>query len=220
LGNGESKSQQKLNSNPIVWYWRAMITNMDAWVASDTPPPVSMYPHISDNTLVDRAKLKFPQLAGVTVPATSQQAYHLDFGPEFVKSGIVSIEPPKIGAKFTALVPQVDSDGNDLGGIRLPELAVPLATYTGWNLRDATIGAPTQRLSFVGSTIPFAKTAAARQANSDPRPSIAERYESKDEYLKKYKEAAQKLIDQRFFIAGDLPLILDRGAAEWEEWNK
>ena len=74
------------------------------------------------------------------------------------------------------LVPQVDRDGNELAGIHLPEIAVPLATYTGWNLRDPSIGAPEQREAFEGSYLAFPRTAAERDKSGDPRKSIAERY--------------------------------------------
>jgi len=67
---------------------------------------------------------------------------------------MLPIEPPRVGSPFGVLVPQSDADGNDMGGVRLPELQVPLATYTGWNLRDSSIGAPDQRVSFLGSFIP------------------------------------------------------------------
>jgi hypothetical protein len=120
-----------------------------------------------------------------------------------------------IGGTFDALVPQSDADGNDLGGVRLPELQVPLATYTGWNLRDPSIGAPEQRVSFLGSWIPLAKTAEERKKSGDPRPSIAERYLSQEEYMGRFEQAAKKLIEQRFLLQEDLPTILERGKLEW-----
>jgi hypothetical protein len=113
-------------------------------------------------------------------------------------------------------VPQSDADGNDLGGVRLPELQVPLATYTGWNLRDPSIGAPDQRVSFLGSWMPLAKTAEERKKSSDPRLSIAERYKSQEEYMSKFEQAAKKLIEQRFLLQEDLPAILEQGKLEWK----
>jgi alpha/beta hydrolase family protein len=113
-------------------------------------------------------------------------------------------------------VPQSDADGNDLGGVRLPELQVPLATYTGWNLRHPSIGAPEQRESFLGSWIPLAKTAEERKKSADPRLSIAERYTSREDYMNKFEQAAKKLIEQRFLLAEDLPAILERGKLEWK----
>jgi hypothetical protein len=115
------------------------------------------------------------------------------------------------------LVPQSDADGNDSGGVRLPELQVPLATYTGWNLRDPSIGLSDLRLSFYGSFIPFAKTAAERGSSGDPRLSVAERYASRDEYMGKFAEAAMKLVHERFLLREDLPTLLERGKREWNE---
>jgi hypothetical protein len=94
-------------------------------------------------------------------------------------------------------------------------LQVPLATYTGWNLRDASIGAPDQRVSFLGSWIPLPKTAEERKKSGDPRVSIAERYASREEYMSKFDQTAKKLIEQRFLLQEDLPMILERGRLEW-----
>ena len=82
------------------------------------------------------------------------------------------------------LVPQVDADGNERDGVRLPQIIVPLATYLGWNLRDPKIGAPEVIYNMVGSFIPFARTKAEREASSDPRLSIEERYKDKEEYCR------------------------------------
>jgi hypothetical protein len=114
------------------------------------------------------------------------------------------------------LVPQVDEDGNELGGIHLPEISVPLATYTGWNLRDPSIGAPCQRLPFEGSFIAFPKTATARVASGDPRKSIAERYASREEYLKQFTNATDELIKERWILSEDRTALLERGAKEWD----
>ena len=78
------------------------------------------------------------------------------------------------------------------------------------------MGAPTQRTSFLGSYIPFAKTAAERQQAGDPRPALAERYAGKDDYLKRYRAAIDGLVRQRFILAADLPAMLQRGAQEWD----
>ncbi|HEV2961832.1 MAG TPA: alpha/beta hydrolase domain-containing protein [Candidatus Angelobacter sp.] len=215
-GNPDATAQQRHNPNPIRWYWRALITDMDEWVKNNVQPPGSTYPKVADGTLVPFNKWKFPAISGVNKPHELNLAYHLDFGPQW-KQGIVSYEPPKVGKAFTVLVPQTDADGNDLGGVRLPELQVPLATYTGWNLRDPSIGAPDERLSFLGSFIPLAKTAEERKKTGDPRISIAERYASRDQYLTKYEEAAKKLVQQRFFLEADLPEIRRRGQQEWDE---
>jgi hypothetical protein len=214
-GNPDFTAQQKANPNPIQWYWRALITDMNDWVRNGKEPPPSTYPKIVENTLVPLGNYKFPKLPGVNTPHEVSLAYLLDFGPQW-KQGIVTIDPPRVGAPFGVLVPQSDADGNDLGGVRLPELQVPLATYTGWNLRDPSIGAPEQRVSFLGSWIPLAKTTEERKKSSDPRLSIAERYKSQEEYMSKFEQAAKKLIEQRFLLQEDLPAILEQGKLEWK----
>jgi hypothetical protein len=215
-GGPDSKAQQLHNPNPVQWYWRALITDMNQWVKDGTAPPVSAYPKIADGTLVPLSKWAFPKIPGVNKPHEVSLAYHLDFGPQW-KEGIVTLEPPKVGKPFAVLVPQSDANGNDEGGVSLPELQVPLATYTGWNLRDPSIGLTDLRLSFYGSFIPFAKTAAEREKSGDPRLSVAERYASRDEYMGKFAEAALKLMRERFLLREDLPALLERGEREWKE---
>ncbi|GAC1630857.1 MAG: alpha/beta hydrolase domain-containing protein [Candidatus Acidiferrum sp.] len=105
--------------------------------------------------------------------------------------------------------------GNELSGIHLPEITVPLATYTGWNLRDPSIGAPTQRLPFEGSFFPFPKDAAEREKSGDPRKSIAERYPSREMYLEKFTNATDSLIQQRWILPEDRAALLQRAADEW-----
>ena len=149
------------------------------------------------------------------LPISPLTAYWIDFGPQW-KNGIVSFEPPKVGKEFTVLVSQVDRDGNDRSGIRIPELEVPLATYTGWNLRDPSTGMSEYVIPFVGSYIPLAKTAAERQQAHDSRLSIAERYSSHEDYIRLYREAAERLVKQGFLLPEDIPAVLRRGEAEWK----
>ena len=130
--------------------------------------------------------------------------------------GIVAFDPPKVGTAFPVLVPQVNADGNETAGIRLPEQMVPLATYTGWNLRDPKIGAPDVIYNMVGSFIPFARTKAEREAAGDPRLSIEERYADKDEYLKKVKEAAEALVGARFLLKEDVDKVGAKAASRWD----
>jgi len=215
-GNPDYTAQQRHNPNPVQWFWRALITDMDQWVKNGTQPPPSTHPTIRAGTLVPLERWTFPKIPGVNLPHESNLAYHLDFGPEWTR-GIIANEPPKVGAAFTVLVPQSDADGNDLGGVRLPELEVPLATYTGWNLRDPTIGAPEQRVSFLGSFIPLPRTAEERRRSGDPRPSVAERYSSREQYIEKFTAAAEKLVHQRFLLEEDLQAIVARGQKEWDE---
>ena len=112
--------------------------------------------------------------------------------------------PPSVAEAFGTLLPAVDEDGNEIPGIHLPEVAVPLATYTGWTPRHKDIGAETQLLMFAGATIPFAATESQRRASGDPRPSIEERYESKDDYLNRVHTEARKLVEQRYLLEEDI----------------
>jgi Alpha/beta hydrolase domain len=117
-------------------------------------------------------------------------------------------------------VPQVDADGNEFSGVRLPQITVPLATYTGWNLRDPAIGAPDQRVPFLGSYLPFAKTAAAPERSGDRRKSIAERYVGREDYLNRYAGAVDELIRQRWILPEDRSPLLKRGEQEWDYATK
>jgi hypothetical protein len=143
-------------------------------------------------------------------------AYPSNYGPDFRTKGIATQEPPELGKPYPLLVPQVDSDGMDIAGIRMPELAAPLATYTGWNLRAPEIGAPEQLATQIGSFIPFARTKAERMQTNDPRLSIEERYSGKDDYLKKFEAAAKALVDQRYLLPQDVTPLVQRGASEWD----
>jgi Alpha/beta hydrolase domain len=204
---------------PVRYFWRAMIANMDAWVRSNTAPPESSYPKIADRTLVPLSEFAFPAIPNVNKPKDANAAYHLDFGPNW-RAGILSIQPPKVGKVFPILVPQVDADGNERDGVRLPEITAPLATYTGWNLRDPSIGAPTQRISFEGSYLAFPKTADDRKKSGDPRRSIAERYSNREDYLSHYGRAVDELIKQRWILEEDRSLLTNRGGQEWDEATK
>jgi hypothetical protein len=218
-GGGDLLGQQPESPLPIRYFWRAMIANMDAWVRSDTPPPESKYPKIADGTLIPLQACGFPAIPGVNRPHEANSAFHLDFGPN-AERGILSIQPPKVGSAFPVLVPQVDADGNDRAGIHLPEIAVPLATYTGWNLRDPLIGAPDQRVSFEGSFLPFPKTAAERQRIGDPRKSVAERYKDRQDYMNQYTKAIDALVKQRWILPEDRDALRERGEIEWSEVAK
>ena len=136
--------------------------------------------------------------------------------PDDWSKGIVTIEPPKIGKAFVGLVPAVDEAGNDRAGIRLPEIAVPLATHTGWNYRRPEIGAPDRLASEIGSYLPLPKTRADRERTKDSRRSIAERYSSKDNYVGRIALAAVALVEQGFLLADDVPGVIQRASAHFD----
>ncbi|MFZ0863840.1 MAG: alpha/beta hydrolase domain-containing protein [Candidatus Sulfotelmatobacter sp.] len=218
-GKGDLLGQQPQSPLPVKYFWRAMIANMDSWVRSNTLPPASSYPKIADGTLVPLREYALPAIPDVNRPHEANAAWRLDFGPHW-RDGILSMQPPKVGEPFPVLVPQVDADGNERDGVRLPEVTVPLATYTSWNLRDPSIGAPDQRVSFEASYLPFPKTAADRQKTGDPRKSIAERYSGGDDYLTRYKNAVDDLVHQRWILPEDREALIDRGKQEWAEATK
>ena len=218
-GEGDLLAQLPQSPLPVRYFWRSMIANMDAWVRSDTLPPASSYPKLSDGTLVPLSGWAFPSIPGVNKPHEANAAYRLDFGPKW-REGIMSVQPPKVGEPFPTLVPQVDADGNDRDGVHLPEITVPLATYTGWALRDPSIGAADQRVAFVGSYIAFPKNAAERQRMGDPRQSIAERYASQEDYMARFTSALDSLIKQRWILAEDRDALVHRGQQEWAEATK
>ena len=218
-GEGDLLGQAPESPLPIKYFWRAMIANMDAWVRSNTAPPESSYPKIADGTLVPLQKYAFPAIPNVNKPHEANAAERLDFGPDW-RAGILSVQPPKIGKPFPVLVPQVDADGNEQDGVRLPQITVPLATYAGWNLRDPSIGAPDERVSFEASYLPFPKTATEREKAGDPRKSIAERYTSREDHLSRYGRAVDELVKQRWILQEDRAALIHRGEQEWDEATK
>jgi hypothetical protein len=218
-GKGDLLGQQPQSPLSIKYFWRSMIANMDAWVRSNTRPPSSSYPKIADGTLVPLPEYALPAIPNVNPANEASQAWRLDFGPSW-RNGILSLQPPRVGEPFPVLVPQVDADGNERDGVRLPEVTVPLATYTSWNLRDPSIGAPDQRVSFEASYLPFPKTAADRQKTSDPRKSIAERYSDREDYMKLYKSAVDDLVTQHWILQEDRDALIHRGEQEWAEATK
>ncbi|HMF93225.1 MAG TPA: alpha/beta hydrolase domain-containing protein [Vicinamibacterales bacterium] len=197
---GRSGAQQLNNPTPQNNIIRALLRALHQWAADGIPPPPSEYPRVGDGTLVAIENIKFPLLPGVSDPRRI-------VGPARIINGKL--------APLPHLVPQVDRDGADLGGIRDPEVAVPLATTTGWNFRDPSVGNPQDIYQLLGSYIPFAPTKAARQASHDPRLSIEERYRGVDDYLQRIRSAAMELIRQRCLLAEDLDAVMARARAHW-----
>jgi hypothetical protein len=213
-GTGDMLGQEPESPLPVRYFWRSMIANMDAWVRDGISPPQSSYPKVSDQTLVPLKKYAFPRISGVNRPHEVSGVCRLDFGREWPLG--ITMQPPGHGKPFVVLIPQVDRDGNERDGVRLPEITVPLGTYTGWNLRDASIGAPGERLPFEGSYLSFSKTTAERKAMGDPRPSIEERYKGREDYMNRFNAAARDLVTQKWILAEDLAALIQRGTQEWE----
>jgi len=196
------------NPNDYRWFLRALLVGMDRWITDDAPPPPSRYATLGKGTLVDVANFVFPEIPGVDVLKEVSIAHALDFGPHHASKGVITQEPPNAGAPYPFLVPQVDESGNEVDGLRSPDVAVPLATYTGW--------LPTNPVSGVGLYVPFARTRAERVASDDPRPSIEERYADRAQYLGLVAESAMELIDDGYLLGQDLPVILEAAGKHWD----
>ncbi len=215
---GRGVCQNVINVVSTSMLFRALLDAMDRWATDGTPPPPSRIPRRADGTLVAMEEWRegFPRLPGVMTPSGPSDLPLLDFGPDFER-GILSKEPPDMvpGKSYAVLVPAVDADGNDVAGVRAPMVGAPLATYTGWNLRARGFGHGAMH-TFVGSTLPFAETAAERRITGDPRPSIRERYPSADAYVAAIRAAAQPLIRDELMLEEDL----ERVTAAARNWGR
>jgi len=205
-----------LNFADQRWALRALLLDLDAWIRAGVEPPPSRYPTVASGQLVRREDVHFPGVRSLPFPSYMPQVWPIDFGAAYEASRIITNEPPLIGRPYAVRVPQVDADGNDLGGIRLVEVAVPLGTYTGWNVSVPQLGDLHYLAGLAGSFEPFARTQARREKAGDARPSIAERYKSRAAYLERVAEAAQALVRERFLLADDLPAIMRRAEAMWK----
>ncbi len=197
---------------PVI---RALFRALNRWVTEGVEPPPSQYPLLADGTLTTVEASGWPTIPGYARPRSPMTTYRLDFGPDW-KNGIVTIEPPLIGKPFIGKVPAVDEAGNDRAGIRLPEIAAPLATHTGWNYRRPSIGAPDRLASEIGSYLPLPRTRAERESSGDSRRSIEERYASREDYLGRIALAAVALVDEGYLLPEDVPAILQRAAAHYD----
>jgi hypothetical protein len=204
------------NPNDYSWFLRGLLIRLDDWAARDEPPPPSRYPTLHARTLVERKALAFPSLPGVDLPRAVRAIHRLDFGPDFAAEHVSTVEPPRVGEAYPVLLPQVDGDGNEVDGLRSPELAVPLATYMGWNLYDPALGREDELVSLQGGFSPFPRDAAERAERGDPRRAILERYHDRNEYVALVAAAASPLIDGGYVRADDLPAIIERAGAHWD----
>jgi hypothetical protein len=205
------------NTINVVWtsmLFRAMLDALDTWVTRGTPPPDSRVPRRADGTLVDIAtwRERFPAIPGVARPTSPNTLERLDFGPE-AERGLLAEPPRRTGEHYAVLVPATDADGNDIAGVRAPMVQVPLATYTGWNLRARGQGHGAMH-EFSGSTIPFAESPEERAVTGDPRPSIAERYPDRAAYQAAIGAAARRLVAEGLMLEEDVARCI-AAAADW-----
>jgi hypothetical protein len=200
----ESEAQQ-LRVDPLDYRWaqRALLASLDKWVRQGVAPAPSRHPMLSDHTAILQSEIKFPDVPGVQWP------YH-------VPGGERNDLPAGPMAALPFLVPQVDKDGNDTSGIRLPEQSVPLGTYTGWAFRSEREGEPDTLVSMAGSYIPFAKTKAEREKKHDPRLSLEERYSGREDYMRRVEAAANALAKDRYLLPEDVKTVVDEAGKHWD----
>lgn len=161
---------------------------------------------------VPQKALGFPNIPGVTYTGVITVRNLFDFGPLF-DDGILSINPPDFsGQVYPSFVSKVDRDGNDIAGIRLPPVAAPIATTTGWALRRTEFGG-NDGCEGSGQWIPFKTTKAERMAAGDPRRSLEERYKHKDGYVREVTKAARKLEKRRLLLPADVQRYIDEAKA-------
>ncbi len=202
------------------WSMKAMLMNLYHWISKKTEPPASVYPSVARNTLVAAERVQFPVFQDAYFPRTYRKIYQLNFGPQFTSFGIITNNPPVIGKAYGVKLPQVDKDGIDLDGIRMPEVAVPLGTVTGWNPRHPLTGAPEQLTDLYGSFFPFAKTKSERLMNKDQRLSVEERYADKDAYLQEIAKYIEKMIEKRWLLKEDKVSEMKYANTVWDRLMK
>ena len=193
-------------------FLRACFVLMDRWATTGEAPPPSRVPRRSEKTLVssEEALARFPKIPGVNLPATPSRLPYWNYGPNFDERGIMSIFPPEkvSGKEYPIQVPQVDVDGNDLGGVRYPDMQVPLGTYLGWALRKKGF-AEGELLSTNGCIVTFPRTKAEREAKGDPRLSVEERYPSPAAYVEAVRRAVEGLVKEGLMLQEDGDRYID-----------
>ena len=215
------RGQLAFNSVDYTPLLRATLENLDRWVTAGDPPPPSRHPSLSKGTAVEsRAVLpKFAKLPGLRVPRQTTRAIRLDYGPESHFGRTITL-PAIEGEEYPALVSDVDDSYNEVAGIRLPDLTVPVATYTGWNLRHPDIGNPNLFIGITGGlagwVLPFPVTREDREASADLRVSIEERYATREDYLARVRDAAVSLVEEGYLLAEDVEGVVEGAALRYE----
>jgi hypothetical protein len=221
LADGPELTTNPFNVTSYGPIFRGVLANLEAWVCDGVEPPPSVRPSVADGTAVTRERalydfLRFPTVDKVIVKRLWNLP-RLDFGPD-ADAG-VGTYPPQTSHSlnlYPSLVSAVDQDGNELAGVRLPDVSVPLATHTGWNPRHPDTGGPDQTSGLRGSSVPFALTAAEREEQGDPRLSIEERYRDREQYRARVHEAADALAADRFILPRDIEVTVENATARWD----
>ncbi len=204
-GDVPKKPRQTVPPNPVNFRYaeRALLVALDRWVREGVAPPESRYGLIADGSLVDAGDLKFPTIPNLRSPRRMRRPLRLNWGDRW-DAGIIDCEPPEKGRPFGVRVPQVDEDGNEVAGIRMPEVVAPLGTFTGWRYRQR--GATDALVGLEGMWVPFSRDEDEREGDS--RQSIAQRYSSRKAYLDCVAQAAQKLVEERLMLREDVDRVV------------
>ena len=196
---------------------RAALVNLDRWVSEGVEPPSSRHPRLDDGTAARREEL-FPAFEAMRLTTPDPDRLWVlrtaDLGANAGRG--VGRYPAVERGTYACLVSAIDEDGNEVAGVRLPDLTVPVGTHTAWNLRHPETGAPEQVIPMRGLTHFFAPTRARRDERGDPRPSLEERYESREAYLDQVREAALQLVSERFVLEEDVELIVANAAERYD----
>jgi len=216
-------AQQPLNTVNYRPLLRALLDTLDRWVRVGEEPPPNRVPSVSDGTAVTRESLQetWTRIPGSAWLSHLPQRLRLDFGATDPDRGVLNYPPAEKGT-YPVLVSSLDEDGNEVAGIRLPDVSVPLATYSGWNVRHEMMGSPglmTSGAPLFGATLVLPSTAGERERSGDPRLAVDERYASKDDYLKKVEAAARTLVKQRFLLENDVGECAATGSAKWDAFH-
>ena len=214
-----SHGANRLNVVDYRPLFRAALENLRAWVADGIEPPESVFPRARDATAAPRDKVlnELSAIPGLTPPRADRlpALAPMDLG-EHADHGIPTLPARFVGEPYAAHVSGVDACGNELGGIRMPDVAVPVATHTGFNPRHPESGGEGQILEYLGSTVPLARSPAAREAAADPRLSLAERYACREAYLAEVRTAAERLVGARYLLAGDIELCVSLAGQRYD----
>ena len=214
----QTKAYQ-LTSNPNLWnpILFSLISKMNDWIVDDLDPPPSKYPRIENHSLVashlsgDINPSAWRPLNFVTHPTSSYTPSYNYYGARWADESIIDSHPTSPRGFYKAMVPSVNSDNNDLSlsTILPPTVEVPLATYTGWNLRTSEMGAENSLARLTGGYIPYARDDESAAANNDRRKSLASLYRTFDDYLQKYEIATDALINDRYLLPGFKSAYMD-----------
>ena len=196
---------------------RAALINLDRWITEGVEPPPSRHPRISDATAVERKEVlaTFARLPDFEPPDPQRLPFvrTVDMGGD--EAAGIGRYPAREGAFYPALVSAVDGDGNETGGIRLPDITVPVGTHAGWNPRDPVTGSPEQIVAMNGLTLWFAPDEATRVARGDPRRSLAERYRDEADYGAKVRAAAVRLAAERYLLEEDVDRVVEAAVVRY-----